>query len=373
MRAPHGEPATKVGKVLGTTGRLLSWTDRTTRLVLDDAFKQLTAEGLVPNTETARREYTNQLGQYNRRAQGLIVKIFRDTGFGPFVTAGRTFLAMGWRMGTLSPGVPATSLKAAAALRANVATKWIGAFALLAAANYLLTKHLKNGGVMGRPGTKFGNIDMGYNDKSGKMVQFPLMDALGLGKSLHVEGIRGAVDAYRLGLTPGDMVDAAARDIINSDIAPFAGPPVKFGVTAISGYPAAVNVGRVSTIVPPGQSQFAENLSEAMKQANPMVTGARKLYAGKSAAEVLSTQIPRYSLAAGKTEATAQNYLKIVTLAQAAQYTDGIVHDARRLPPEERLKFVSDQINRMAPDLRPHAWKEMRRRRVFALPQSMEK
>lgn len=349
----------------GVFGRVLQQMDKLSRLMLDDTFKSLVKEGLVENTETARREYVNQIGQYNRRLQGRFTRLARDIGFGPFVTAGKTFNALGIRMATLDPGAPGANAFAAGALRANILSKWIGGAVLLGTLNYLMTHKLKGGGMLGRPGTPIGNLDLGTNDKSGKQQSFPLFSVLGLGRGLRVTGLSGAINAKRLGLTDADAAESASRDIINSWSAPFAGPPVKAAAIAATGYSPAVDVGRTSRIVPPGENQRLENIKEALRQASPLVQTYLKYRQGKSTPEVLSSQIPRFTMTPGKTEPMVDKYPKIVALAQGNAFIDDMIHQARQLPREERRKFVNEQVQRLPASQRAHARQEAVRRKVY--------
>jgi hypothetical protein len=352
------------GTYMGLTGRILKSIDKITRLTLDDTFKSLVDQGLVENTETARREYVNQIGQYNRRLQGPLTQFLRDTGFGPFVTAGKTFNALGLKMMTLSPGAEASTPLAGAMLRANVLSKWVGAAVLVGTLNYLLTKD-KKGGVMGRPGTPLGSIDTGKNDKAGRLLTFPLLNLLGLGRGLRVTGAKGFIDAKRLGLTTGDAFDSAARDIFNSLSAPAAGPPVRLAAIAATGYPPAVNVGRASRVVPPGENQHLENAKEALRQANPIYQTYLKYRQGKSLSEIASSQLPRFTLMPGKTQGLTQNYPRIVAAAQANEFEDDVVRQAKQMPMEKRYTFIMEQIQRLPPDLRSRALGKVRSRGVF--------
>lgn len=344
----------------GVFGRALKATDRITRLVLDDAFKELVRKGLVENTETERREYVNQIGQYNRRLQGPLTRLLRDIGFGPFVTAGKTFNALGVKMVTLSPGAKASSAYAAAVLRANVLSKWIGGAVFVGTMNYLITHK-----VMGRAGTPLGNIDTGKNDSSGKQLSLPYFSLIGLGRGLRVTGLKGAIDSKRMGLTDGDAVEAATRDIINSWAAPAMGPGVKFGMVAASGYGPAVDVPRVSRVVSPGENQRLENTKEALRQASPLVQSYLKYRQGKSANEILSSQLPRFTMSPGKTEAMVSKYPKIVSYAQGSAFIDDMIHEARRMAKPDRNKFVSEQVKQLPVNQREHAIREVKRRHVY--------
>lgn len=328
-------------------GKILSKTDQVTRLLLDDTYQRLVKAGIAEDTPTARREYANSIGQYNKRAQGMLMRFLRDTGFGPFATAGRTFNAMGVKMATLSPGVKATNNFAAAALRLNVLSKWVGVATLLGTLNYLLTKD-KGGGLMGRPGVPVGNLDTGRNDKNGKPLSLPLADIMGVGRAARVTGIKGVLNAKRLGLTDTDALDAAARDIINSAIGPAMGPGPRAAVVSATGSPPAVGVPRSAPVAPPGKSQLKVNVEEALKDANPIVKSFMDYHSGaKTAREALGQQLPRFTLQSGKTEAVAAKYPQIVNKAQLNDYAQYLAGEARKVPLRERYRWV---LNRLKED-----------------------
>ncbi len=340
-----------LGKVTSLPGKALKFTDKVTRLLLDDTFKSLAKEGLVEDTPTNRREYVNQIGQYNRRAQGLLTRAFRDIGFGPFVTAGRTFNALGVKMATLSPGAKASSNLAAAALRANVLSKWVGAATLIGTVNYLIT-----GKMMGRPGTPIGSVDSGKDDESGKPLTIPALDIIGVGRGLRVTGIRGAAQAKYLGLPNQVAADAAARDIINSATSPFAGPGIRFAKIAATGEPTAINVGRVAPVVPPGKNQLAQNVESAAIEANPLIKSIhQKAVEGKSWREALAGQLPRFTLTSGKPPEMVENYPEIVHKAQLNAYLDDVVGRARKMPEARRDEYLDKVMENMDPEDIKHA------------------
>jgi hypothetical protein len=349
--------------ILGWSGDTLRKSDQVTRLMLDDTYKGFVESGIVKESETGRREYANQIGQYNRRLQGPLTRFLRDTGFGPFVTAGKTFNALGVKVATLSPGVKAANNYAAMQLRANALSKWIGAGVLVGTLNYILTKD-KGGGVSGRPGTPIGKIDTGLNDSNGKALMFPMFDVLGLSRGERVLGIRGFVEAKRMGLTTGDAMDSAARDIINANIGPAAGPPARFAMTAATGYPAAINVGRSSPVAVPGQSQARVNVQEALLQANPVVASGVDLTRGKSVMEAMSRQMPRFTMTPGKPPSMVANYPRIVNMAQTYAYADYVVGAARKLSPTERAKFIQKSLEPLSPDQRNLVRKILKQRKV---------
>jgi hypothetical protein len=203
----------------------------------------------------------------------------------------------------------------------------------------------KGGGVMGRKGVPIGNLDIGMDNKRGQPLSLPLADIMGLGRAARVTGIKGAVQAKYLGLTDSDALDAAARDIINSATGPALGPGVRGATVAATGSPPAVGVSRTAPVAPPGTSQFKVNVEEALKDANPIVKSFLDYTrGGKSLREAVSQQIPRFGLAAGKPEATAANFPKIVNRAQLNAYTDALAREVRQQPINERRQWIADRL-----------------------------
>lgn len=360
----HFEP-TKT-PVLRQLSQLIQWMDTNTRLVLDDAYRRMVQEGWVENSETARREFVNQVGQYNVRAQDWITGKMRQIGISPFVTAGKTFNALGIRSATLNPGVKASSPTAALALRANMLSKWVGTAAFVMSINYLLT-HKKGGGVMGRPGTPLGYIDTGKDDELRRHVLIPIINMTGQGRALRVTGVRGAIEAKRLGLNNATAADSAFRDVVNAQIGPWAGPPVRFGVAATTGYQPAINVGRKFPIVPPSQSQHMSDFRNAVLEMNPVVAGIHQAQQPGSGGwvEALRSQAPRLTPLMGKPEEMVANYPKIVSMAQGKDFVEWIIHTARTVPREQRRAYVNEQIQKLPAQQREWARREMERRRVY--------
>lgn len=346
--------------------KLIQWMDQTTRLLLDDAYKSMAQEGWVENTETSRREFVNQVGQYNARAQGYLTGKARQLGISPFVTAGKTFNTLGVRQAMLSPGVKASSVPAAIALRASMLSKWAGSASLVMAVNYLLTKD-KGGGVGGRPGTPLGAIDTGEDDKQGRHVYYNVLGLTGQSRSMRVTGIKGFVEAERMGLDTTTAFDTAARDMVNSAISPWAGPVVRFGVGAASGYPTAINVGRAYPVVPPGTSQHLSDFKNAVIGSNPISGGIQKaLEPGKEGwFEIIKSQFPRLVPQSGKSQDMIAHYPEIVKKAQANDFMDYVIHAARSIPMAERRKFVEAQISRLPSELREKARTDVSFRGVY--------
>lgn len=328
-------------------GPLISWADRTTRLVMDDTYKALAEKGMVENSETARREFVNQVGQYNARLQGQIVRSLRQSGISPFITAGRTFSTLGIRNMLLSPGVKGADAYSAALLRADVLSKWVGTLGLLFGMNYLLTKD-KGGGVLGRPGVALGRLDSGLSDEDGRPLTLPFLDIAGFGRGLRITGVRGSIDAYRNGLPMQTIVDAGLRDMENSIIGPFAGPLPRAAVGAFTGYPTAVSVGRAYPVVPPGQSQRISDFEQAAIDLNPIIASIHdKMKTGGSEAQALARQLPRFTLQPSRAPEMMDDYADIVHRAQMYGYADDVVHRARKMPTSERAKYIEAELDKL--------------------------
>lgn len=328
---------------LNLTGKFIQWADRTARLTLDDAFKSMADKGIVENTETNRREFVNQVGQYNKRAQGSWTRAARDSGLAPFVTAGKNFNALAVRTALLDPGVKATSVPAALALRANQAAKWLGAATLIGSLNYLIT-----GKATGRDGVPLGSVDTGKNDENGRPLYIKVSDWLGLGRAVRVTGIRGAVEAKRAGLTNQDALDSAVRDIGNSAMAPWEGPPIR-ALGVATGIPTAIGVKRPAPVVAPGESQRASDLKYAAIEANPIFGSIHDRYkTGGGITESLQRQLPRYLPQSGKSDEFMSNYPKIVHKAQASSFIDDVIGRARPLSGKARRDVIDEAMNRLS-------------------------
>lgn len=358
MKGQHGSSGLPVMRQMSD---VIQWYDRSTRAVLDDAYQDLAARGIVENSETARREFVNQVGQYNKRAQGAIVRLSRDLGTGPFVTAGRAFNVLGVKGATLNPGVKATSVPNAVLLRANMAAKWMGTFAFVALANYLLT-----GKTGGRPGTPIGSIDSGKNDEQGRMKSFSVINLTGQGRALRVTGLRGSLEAKQKGLPTAVAADSAERDLVNSWVAPFAGPIIKAGFVAASGYPPAIKVGRASKVVPPGQSQTVEDVKTAVEDANPIVAGIVKSQEpGRTWEELVKTQLPRFTMQTKQPEKMIADYPTIVRRAQANAFMEDVIHRARYIErTDDRKKYIRESLDKLDRSDRPHAELMLRFRKI---------
>jgi hypothetical protein len=348
------------GRLLGRVSNFIQRADKTVRLSLDDVYKSLVAQGLQENTETTRREFVNQVGQYSKRAQGPFVRFLRDSGFGPFVTAGRTFNTLGFRMATLNPGGKATSPSAAAIMRLNLASKWIGTAVFIGGLNYLFT-----GKPGGRPGTPIGTVDTGKDTDEGKPITVPVARMFGLDRAMRVTGLKGFANAKALGLDTTTALDSAGRDVINAAISPAAGPPVRLGVGAATGYSPAVRVGRQFPLVAPGQSQFVSDAKNALLEANPIAgTIHAAMQPNANVLDAARRSFPSFAPQAGKAPDMVANYPRIVSRAQLNDYITDVAKRARGMSSEARSEYLKQSADSVPDDLKKDFWAQMKRRKV---------
>lgn len=241
--------------------------DSSMRLTAEDAFKRLEKAGRVQGGEQNMRDFINQLGQYAKGGQHKAVVLLRDTGFGPFATAGTNYYMQGLRSLTLNPGVKATSPEAAVLLRAETLGKLVGVLTLAGLTNYLLHKRID-----GDEATPFGAIKVG--EREGKTIYMdPTSLITGLPRGLRETGLLALAQGVRKGDRPGKILDKASEDMIHSLLHPAIGPPVQFAWTAATG---KSTMGTQLAGKGTGSDAWA-NLKAALANANPAVaalTGA---------------------------------------------------------------------------------------------------
>lgn len=333
----------------GIGGKVIAALDKGVRLTLDDAYNSFVKEGLIKpeeNTETNRREFVNQVGQYNKLLQDRFTRFLRDSRVGPFATAAKTFNALGVRTMALQAGVEGSGARAKAMFVANQVAGWLGTAGLVAGLNYIFTKSLT-----GRMGTPFGSVDFGTNDKDNRPQSLAVSRILGYDRALRVTGAKGAIESERRGLTHADAFDAASRDIINAWASPVMGPAVRAATIAATGDEPVVGAGfkpiRAAPPVAPGSGkpQAVANVKEAILRANPIVKSAIDIGQGKEPQQALAEQLPRFTLAPGKSERKVAQFPKAVSMAHLNEYIDYVVTEAKKLPRNERHAKVITMLN----------------------------
>jgi hypothetical protein len=268
MRAKGVAKEGKLQRIANFNHDVIALVDKAGRLVRDDMYKNLVRRGLVEDTPANRREWVNQMGQYNGRLMGQFQRFFKDAGFSPFIVAGRNFNRMAMRRITMDPGIKAISPKAAVEMRAIEAFGTIATlFAIPALANYLLT-----GSPSGRPGVKQGQIDTG-KDEDGKHIVIDPAQWTGLRRGLRISGLQAVIEGAKRGETRGRISQNVIRDVMGGVIHPWAGPAVTSGTVALTGYSP---VGYKESENP---KDYGANVMSALQQLNPV---AEALLKGKT-------------------------------------------------------------------------------------------
>jgi len=241
--------------------KLIGMVDKSGRLVRDNLYKNLVQRGLVEDTPANRREWINQMGQYNGRLMGQFQRFFKEAGFSPFIVAGRNFNRMARRRLTLDPGIEASSPAAAAQMRAiNFLGTAATLFAIPALINYLIT-----GSPNGRDGTKTGQIDTGKDAEGGRHIVIDPAQWTGLRRGLRISGAQAVIEGLKEGKSAGKITQQALKDIVGGVIHPWTGPAVTAPFVAQTGYTPAMYKESDNP------KDYGENIKAALKQLNPLV------------------------------------------------------------------------------------------------------
>lgn len=259
-------------------GKFLDTVDRTMRLTADDAFERMKAKGLVEGSETNKRDFINQLGQYNRKAQHRMVAFLRDSGLGPFATAGTNYYLQGLSALTMSPGVKATSPEAAVRLRAEMLGKTAAVLGVVGLMNFLMW-----GRIDGSDDTPIGAIKVGEDKKLGRTAYYDLTAFTGLTRGAREVGLLATAEGARKGKPLAKTTDKAVENAVESAMHPLAGPPVQFLYTAYTG--KTTSGFQVAEKAATGEPQTWENVKAALAQANPA-------YAALTGAEHPKSEVP---------------------------------------------------------------------------------
>lgn len=268
---PLHAPTGPLSKILD-----ISKLDRVGRLVLDDFYQSMVDAGFL-DTPQNRRDFINQLGQYNSRLMSKTEAILKEGGLSPFIVAGKNFNRIGInRVGSLAglskgaPGLQAGSLGQELALRASrAAGAWGSLVVTPALFNYLMW-----GDIAGPKGTPFGKIALTEPDKNGKRVYLDPAQLTGLRRGLRATGLQAIAQGAETGENLPWVANAAFDDIKNAIISPYAGPAVTAASVALTGS-TPTGFKKAKNVTPIGQSennprQKAENFNAALGNINPI-------------------------------------------------------------------------------------------------------
>ena len=242
----------------GPMGRMIQFIDKAGRLVRNDLYDNLVKRGLAEGSEAGRREFVNQMGQYNGRLMGQFQRFFKEAGFSPFIVAGRNFNRMAMRRMTLDPGVKAASPAAAAEMRAIEAFGTIATlFAVPAFINYMLSGN-------SRPDLKMGQIGTGKKDSEGKEIVIDPAQWTGLRRGLRISGAQAVIEGVKRQEGGKAITRTAAHDILGGIMHPWTGPAPTALTVGATGYDPRFYKESVDT------KDVGENVKAALKQLNPV-------------------------------------------------------------------------------------------------------
>lgn len=347
MRSPDRTPReTPVGKLWEfITSKPLHAMDAAARLSLDDAFSHLVKSGLEEDTPQRRREFVNQLGQYNLRLQGKLSQVVRQTGIGPFFTAGTAGIRSGVRTITASPRTPGKTPLANANLRIQQAVAIGGTVGQIALLNYLMS------GEAFPKGIPPGAVLTGH-DEDGKPQYLDALDLLAGGRrGLRAVGMREPLEAMAEGRKTD--WDRAKMDVVNTLSRPTLGPGINAAAVAATGHELSMKspaeLRRVSDVAGPGQSQAKKDLAAALQVPFSQIapTDPNK----GTIEQQLSPFVPR----TGQIPKKPETQDRLHELGKLNDFVEDLLSRARKLPVNDRMTFVKEEINKLDKDFRERA------------------
>jgi len=270
LRAPSKEEG--LLRFIGTH-QLLHDVDTATRIILNRRYDTLIKRYGAIDTVESRRSFINQIGNYNRRVMGRWEALARDTGFSPFIVAGRAMNSYARKMIFADPGFRTDNMKGAIAARAaNISGL---AFATMVPA---LTNMFTTGSMWGREGTPIGAIDFGSNfdTDDGKRRTFDIFAITGIRRGLRQLGLNAAIEGVRNGKDIRDIGRDMGNDFVTTKMHPWIGPGVGLLQETTTGKRFDLRTGyaqRYEARKVEGLGQYAENFRIALKQLNPLLYG----------------------------------------------------------------------------------------------------
>jgi hypothetical protein len=279
---------------------------------------------------------------------------------------------MGIRRMAMDPGVKASSMGSAMALRAEIAAGWLGFGVLTGVLNYLVS-----GNASGPPGTRLGAVGWIGDDK--RLHQFDLGRITGYSRGPRITGIQGVIEARRLGLNREAQIEAALQGPANVGISMVSGPLNRFASVAITGKRPGVPMVKEVDRKPPQpernfdalKTQIAANIGTALKEANPAVDFSYSTtFTDEPVEDAIARQFGRYTPSTGPTTKTIEALPRIVEQGQLKNYGEDFASMARKIPAAQRMKFVREKMDKdsVAPEMRARVLRDLQKRGVFSHP-----
>jgi hypothetical protein len=358
-------PPTGIQKVTHAQ-QFLFKADTAARLIMNRFFDNLVERNLAKDTIANRRDFVNQIGQYNARLMGELMQKARQSGLSPFIVAGRNYNRMGRRIMTGEPGVEAVGPAAERQMRltnlAGVATLTVLPIML----NVLTT-----GNPAGRSGTPLGAWDLGgAEDEKGKHRVIDLFQIVGIRRGLRSTGLDASIEGWMSGQNANQILGKAIEQAGQSAIHPWLGPAAGFVSKAATGRQLDMRGQMEAQNIPEkGGMQYLENTRAALESQNPLVYSAiqpifesmglvdkpRKPYAEDVAATFLKSPFGAFgvrNMSPGKTAAE-----ELISTTRRTHFSDSRTpDDLKRMNSitELRSRYMSGDISSIS-ELRAEA------------------
>lgn len=257
------------------TGTLLHKVDTAARMVMYDFFDKQVENGNVTGTPEEimnnRRNFVQQIGEYNDRLMSKQMADLKASGLSPFVVAGTTFNRMALKMMTGDPGFKVSSTGKAAQLRAvNLLSAPIMTAVVPAMLNLATT-----GSLGGRPGTPVGAWDYGSaEDEKGKHEFLDLAQMTGHRRAWRLTGLNSLMAGLKDGSRdPNEIIGNMIEESVSAWAHPWMGPAPGFYFRVATGRKFDLRGDEHDYMGPrdfEGGKQVLENLRVAVRDTNQL-------------------------------------------------------------------------------------------------------
>jgi hypothetical protein len=254
-------------------------TDIAARVIMARRYKSLVERFGAEDTPEAKIDFVNQIGEYNRRLMGRHEAALRDSGWSPFIVAGRAMNRMARRLVLAQTGFKSKDAKAQLQARAIQASGLVMATVVPSMINLMTT-----GSMFGRNGTPIGAIDFGpnFDTSEGKHRIFDLYQMMGIRRGLRQLGINALVEGMRSGLSSKEIQKNVGNDIMTTSLHPFIGPGAGLAMETLTGKRLDMRVGFSDIYTARkvgGVAQYIENFRTGLKQQNELLYSSGLGYA----------------------------------------------------------------------------------------------
>lgn len=243
---------------------LLQNNDTAARIIASRTYDQLVKSAFkAEDTLEGKRAFVMEIGEYNRRMMQKMEADMRDSGFSPFIVAGRTFNRFARKL--LFGEVGFKSTDPAAALKARAA---MFAMPIAVALSAVIANLMLSGTMTGRKGTPFGAIDLGKDkdDERGGRKVIDLFQITGLRRAFRAFGLNSILEGNGMGAAIDEATATAAH--------PFIGPGAGFIYETLTGNRLDLRQGWHTTTsarhYENGVQQKLENMRSALQHLNAL-------------------------------------------------------------------------------------------------------